>query len=97
MFLLNLCIYIEHYTHNEIISKEIVTFGCNSSRNNIVRMFNLLLSNDDFQAVSGQQEGRLGNHSIRKGKCTYTIRSGFPREYLTCQSHGRERSRLSTL
>ena len=44
-------------------------------------MFESLLSDDDFKDLSGHQGGKLGNHSIRKGACTYAIRSGLSREY----------------
>ena len=79
--MLNLGIYIEHYAHDETVNQESFIFGGDSSRYNIGRMFESLLSDDEFLQVSGSQGGRLGNHSIRKGACTYAIRSGLSREY----------------
>ena len=68
--LLNSGICVDHYAHDESISQVSLIFGGYSSQYNIWRMFELLLSNDEFEEVFRQQEGRFWNHLIRKGACT---------------------------
>ena len=78
--LLNLGIYIEHYAHDETVTGDSFVFGGNASRYTIGRLFESLLSDDEFKQVTGLG-GKLGNHSVRKGACTYAIRAGLLREY----------------
>ena len=92
--LLNLGIYVEHYAHDESISGESLIFGGDSSRYNIGRMFESLLSDDGFKDLPGHQGGKLGNHSIRKGACTYAIRSGLSREYVIRQGRWRAKKQV---
>ena len=79
--LLNLGIYIEHYAHNETANPDSFIFGGDSTRYPIVRLFESLLSEDEFLQVSGSLGGKLGNHSVMKGACTYAIRTGVAREF----------------
>ena len=92
--LLNLGIYVEHYAHDESISGESLIFGGDSSRYNIGRMFESLLSDDGFKDLPGHQGGKLGNHSIRKGACTYAIRSGLSREYAIFRGRWRAKKQV---
>ena len=79
--LLNLGIYLEQYAHDETVTQDSPIFGGDASRYTIGRLFESLLSDDEFLQVAGSLGGRLGNHSIRKGACTYAIRAGLLREY----------------
>ena len=53
-----------------------------------------LLSDDDFWDLLGHQGGKVGNHSIRKGACTYVIRSGLSREYTICWGRWRAKKKV---
>ena len=92
--LLNLGAYIEHYAHDEALSQDSFIFGGESVRYPIGRLFESLLSDDEFKQVSGSLGGKLGNYSIRKGACTYAIRSGVSREYVIRRGRWRAKKQV---
>ncbi len=92
--LLNLGIYLEYYAYDETVAQDSPIFGSDTSRYTIGRLFKSLLSDDEFLQVSGQQGGRLDNHSIRKGACTYVIRAGLLREYAICRGRWRAKKQV---
>ena len=63
--ILNLGIYIEAYGREESLESSSFLFGGDSLRSGIGRVFEFLLSHDDFHKASSK--GKLGTHSIRKG------------------------------
>ena len=87
---------MEHYAHGESISGESLIFGGDSSWYNIGRMFESLLSDDDFKDLPGHQGGKLGNHSIRKGACTTPSGLDFQESTGSAGAAGEPRSRSST-
>jgi len=66
--LLNLAIYLEAYGREQSISSSDSLYGGESNSYTMRRLFDSVLSNDDFKKLV---KGNLGTHSVRKGASTY--------------------------
>ena len=89
--ILNLGIYLEAYG-SEAMGSEGFLFGGDSHRSAILRTFESLLSDDEFLKAS--VVGKLGTHSIRKGACTFAVRSGLSRDYATRRGRWRAKKNV---
>ena len=89
--ILNLGLYLEAYV-SEDMGSEGFLFGGDSHRSAILRTFESLLSDDEFLKAS--VVGKLGTHSIRKGACTFAVRSGLSRDYATRRGRWRAKKNV---
>jgi len=89
--LLNLGIYLEAYGREQSISREDSLYGGESNSYTVRRLFDSVLSNDDFKKLV---KGNLGTHSVRKGASTYGTRSGLSREYVIRRGRWRSKKQV---
>jgi len=89
--LLNLAIYLEAYGREQSISSSDSLYGGESNSYTMRRLFDSVLSNDDFKKLV---KGNLGTHSVRKGASTYGTRSGLSREYVIRRGRWRSKKQV---
>ena len=89
--ILNLAIYLESYGREQSISREDCLYGGESNSYAVRRLFDSILSNDDFKKLV---KGNLGTHSVRKGASTYGTRSGLSREYVIRRGRWRSKKQI---
>ena len=66
-------------------------YGGESNSYAVRRLFDSILSNDDFKKLV---KGNLGTHSVMKGASTYGTYSGLSREYLTRRGRWRSKKQI---
>ena len=90
--LLNLAIYLlESYGREQSISREDCLYSGESNSYAVRRLFDSILSNDDFKKLV---KGNLGTHSVRKGASTYGTCSGLSREYVIQRGRWRSKKQI---
>ena len=89
--LLNLAIYLEAYGREQSISREDSLYGGESNSYTVRRLFDSVLSNDEFKKLV---KGNLGTHSVRKGASTYGTHSGLSREYVIRRGRWRSKKQV---
>lgn len=90
--LLNLAIYLEvSRAAGVVLDKDGHLFGGSKCRHGMRRLFDVLVSDDDFQSL---MSGLLGNHSVRKGAATFGMRSGLSRDHTNRRGRWRVRRQV---
>ena len=90
--ILGLAIYLEtSRAAGELLCKTKHVFGGEKARHTIRRLFDTLVSHDDFQVML---TGLLGNHSVRKGAATFGMRSGLSRDHTNRRGRWRIRRQV---